>query len=188
MTETIDSADFVIGVTMTPADKWWLEKTLSAIARGAELLDDISPGWEDLISLEDIDMGNLNACIAGQVFLSKVVGAAGYVEFDSLEVSIYNNSAITGYGYIVEYLSENYVWPLLNQSSYWGFEDYMNQLNTSHSMTKGLDSPDSFDEGYSPWFESDLNICAEASDRYEDMAKLWIVQITIRQLEKELLI
>jgi len=53
-----------------------LPKTIPRIERGAALLDDKVPGWQDKIDLATLDMSNCANCVVGQVYGDYDLGLA----------------------------------------------------------------------------------------------------------------
>jgi hypothetical protein len=49
---------------------WFTRETVAQrqVKRGAELLDDQSPGWYTLVDLDILDLGSSRKCVLGQVF------------------------------------------------------------------------------------------------------------------------
>lgn len=43
-------------------------RTLEAIQRGARLLDEQKPGWENLLTLDSLNLAICRACVLGQLY------------------------------------------------------------------------------------------------------------------------
>lgn len=80
------------------------------IGRGIELLDREVPGWSDKIICEDLDLGDGNQCILGQVFADRKDEDAdeddeGYtIGIDALGLE--GHEEIWSYGFLEDYWSD----------------------------------------------------------------------------------
>ncbi len=80
------------------ADKLTLSDIPERVARGVALLDEKQPGWEALITLGHLDIGECENCVLGQVYRDKGPGSltpfeAGAIDLiGAYEYGFWNNA------------------------------------------------------------------------------------------------
>lgn len=200
---TLTKPNFIEGETFTSADEWWLTQTVVAVARGGKWLDDLVPDWEFKINIDDLDLSDPKMCIAGQLFMDKVSSVTnGYIEYDCSNGFDYASRLLANNQVDVE--SDDFLdsdIELQNKACYYGFEDYVNGLRdveeydgdfydneyvipTEKETIEVSEVEKMFESGYNPWAYSDYNVFKKSNDRYEEIAKLWIVLIQTKRKHK----
>jgi hypothetical protein len=195
--------EFIVGETFTSADEWWLSQTVIAVMRGGKWLDTIVPDWEFNINIDDLDLSDPKMCIAGQLFMDKVSSVTnGYLGYDCNNGFDYASRLLANNEFDVE--SDDFLdneIELQNKACYYGFEDYVNGLAdveeydgdfyddeyvipTEKETIEVSEVDLMFESGYNPWAYSDYNVYKKSNDRYEELAKLWIVLIQTKRKHK----
>lgn len=61
------------------------------VAKGAKWLDEVEPGWFDLIDLNTLDISSNKNCILGQIAVAKVPSAGNYFSIVRFSASTVND-------------------------------------------------------------------------------------------------
>lgn len=203
----LDDNGLINGETFTSADEWWLSQTIIATVRGGKWLDTIVPDWEFQINIDDLDLSDPKMCIAGQLFMDKVTSmSTRYAEYDRPDIGNgfdYVSRLLAGNQDGIDMDADDFQYmrddvELQNKACYYGFEDYVNGLidveeydgdfyddeyviPTEKETIEVSEVEKMFESGYNPWAYSDYNVYKKSNDRYEELAKLWIVLIITKR-------